>query len=240
MPADARGLWVALETTGRRSFIAVGQTDSPDLVESFEPSRRNAVDLIPQLARVFDRLGRSPQEITTLAISSGPGSFTGLRIGFATAQALVLATGAKAVVVPTTQVLASTAPPEARRIGVVLNTKGSSGYIAIYERAGDDLHEIQPPGTRDASDVLASEPDGSHWLAQKLPEAVIDLGRTRGVRWLLGDEAVCSAEAVYRLGRAAADRGHFSDPGTLVPEYGREPEAVTLWRKRQAEQTPGR
>lgn len=55
-----------------------------------------------------------------------------------------------------------------------------------------------------------------------------------GVTVLGGPVARGDCQAVWRLGRERAKRGQFDDPAMLVPAYIREPEAVTLWNKREA------
>ncbi|MEQ9460677.1 MAG: tRNA (adenosine(37)-N6)-threonylcarbamoyltransferase complex dimerization subunit type 1 TsaB [Phycisphaeraceae bacterium] len=230
MTGSGSRLLVAIETSGRVASVAVGSEDQPEVVERFEPSRRHSVGLVAKLSEVFDRGGWLARDVGVIAVSSGPGSFTGLRVGFAAAQGLVLATGARVVVVPTAEVLAHNAPEAVQRVGVVLNSKGRAGYLGGYERRGAELMAIREPEVGSVEDLVGMSVGVV--VAEKLPEGWGAMLESAGVEVLEGESAVCSAGVVYRLGRAAVERGHYSDPSALVPTYGREPEAVTLWKQR--------
>lgn len=80
--------------------VASRRTDTP---------RAHAARLAPMIAEVLSEAGLAARELRTVAVSVGPGSFTGLRIGIGTATGLALATGAALVAVPTLDALVAAA-----------------------------------------------------------------------------------------------------------------------------------
>ncbi|QDU73020.1 tRNA (adenosine(37)-N6)-threonylcarbamoyltransferase complex dimerization subunit type 1 TsaB [Mucisphaera calidilacus] len=232
MNADDPGLLLAIETSGRTASIAIGTDEQPLLVRSFEPARRHSVGLVPQLADAFHELSLNPGQLNTIALSTGPGSFTGLRVGFAVTQTLTLTTPARVVAIPTTHTLAHNAPPDARHIAVALNTKADNAWIAAYQRTGHTLTPTRQPHAGLLAELLAN-PQPDCLIAQTLPETITRNARDLGINLLLDQHATCSAAVVYQLGRAAAHAGDYSDPSALTPTYGRQPEAVSLWQQRK-------
>jgi tRNA threonylcarbamoyladenosine biosynthesis protein TsaB len=79
--------------------------------------------LVPLIDSLFRETGFARSELAGLAVSCGPGSFTGLRIGITLAKTLALATGVKIVAVPTVRVLVENAPAEAQHVVIVLDAK---------------------------------------------------------------------------------------------------------------------
>ena len=92
---------LALDTTGTLGSVALGLAGpggavTVDAVETFEPSNRHSRSLLPAIRRVMAQAGLETRDLALLVATRGPGSFTGLRIGLATAQGFALAAGIRA------------------------------------------------------------------------------------------------------------------------------------------------
>src|SRR5690606_34842805 len=81
---------------------------------------RSAATLAPALDELFQSTGIAPARIGAVAVATGPGSFTGLRVGVATAKMLAYAVGAKIVGVDTLEVIAQQAPEDCRQLWAVV------------------------------------------------------------------------------------------------------------------------
>ena len=81
-------MWLALDTATDRASVALGPSAEDALEEEVVGSRRHAASLLPMVSRLLDRRGATLDDLTTLALADGPGSFTGLRVGAALVQAL--------------------------------------------------------------------------------------------------------------------------------------------------------
>ena len=87
---------VALETSTRQPSVAV--RDATRVVERrLDRNGAHASDLLPALDALLTECGAGPRDITRIAVGIGPGSYTGLRVGIATAQGLARGTGAPLV-----------------------------------------------------------------------------------------------------------------------------------------------
>lgn len=126
----------------------------------------HAVSLLPLIADVLQRAACPVAALDAIAVSNGPGSFTGLRIGLSVAKGLARSTGAQVVGVPTLEALARTV---AERCGVIcplLDARKGEVYTACFESS--------PGGgwTRRMADTLARPED----LLELLPTPCMVLG----------------------------------------------------------------
>ncbi len=200
-------------------------------------------DLMPAIDRLCARAGVEPAQLGRIAVSVGPGGFTGLRIACAVAKSIAEATGAKLVGVPAAAGLIRGVAPEARDRGMVL--------IALAWKR-EDLWRVAfaPPGAHGSrlsvipegaltrlDRFLAAGPRGSGVIAA----VVMDEALEARMRYLgLIPEAVAVLRPVWdpvALGVASLSL-EAVDPPALAPIYPREPEAVTKWRALHGEGGP--
>lgn len=218
---------LALETSSRVGSVAL--FDGGQIVESssFEHGLQNAARMLPLIDDLLRRRGWTPRDVTAIAVSIGPGSFTGLRIGTTFAKTFCFATGAACVAVPSLQVLAHNAPPGHRWVMPVLDARRGQVFSALYERVEGRLMERAAARLSPFAEALAAAPrplmllgDGAplHWptIAPEARTGVIEL------------DAAFSTPTALVLGRLALEKleqGEVLDPFKLAPLYLRKPEA---------------
>lgn len=181
-------------------------------------------------------------EVDRIAVGLGPGTFTGIRIGVATAAGLALSTGVPAVGVST---LAALGVSLARESGLegpvvpVLDARRGEIFAGLYNHAG---RELEPPFVCPPDELAARIDEYTSRLPQ--PPLVGGPGAVRFVRELdrAGIHVPCPESALHRLsGRAVCELGAGaarSQPGKpLEPIYLRVPDAQ-LWLERDG-QDPG-
>lgn len=142
---------LAVETSGPRGGIALAE-DSGDpsgqvrLLQEvrLDEGLRHGRDIVLLIKEACDRAGWGRRTIPLVAISIGPGSFTGIRIAVTVAKMMAWDTGAKVVAVPSFQALAANAPADRPRIVTVFDAKRGGVFASIFERA-------QAPGTAGGS-----------------------------------------------------------------------------------------
>ena len=88
--------------------------------------------LVPQLEQIFTRTGIKKSDIELMAVSIGPGSFTGLRIGLATAEAIAYSLKIPLVGVNTLEALAYNLPIEGILLAPILDAQKGNYYLTIY------------------------------------------------------------------------------------------------------------
>ena len=88
---------LAIETTGSRCSVAVAHGDTVLARESRPLRHGHGEALMPMLDRVMAEVALSPRDLGIVAVATGPGGFTGIRVGLAAAQGIVLATRARLI-----------------------------------------------------------------------------------------------------------------------------------------------
>jgi tRNA threonylcarbamoyl adenosine modification protein YeaZ len=83
-------LTLALETSTRHASAALGETGAEPLAAALTGERPHLSDLLPLVAELFERAGRTPRELGVVFVGIGPGSYTGLRVGISTALGLAV------------------------------------------------------------------------------------------------------------------------------------------------------
>jgi len=168
----------------------------------------------------------SLSDIDGFAVSLGPGSFTGLRIGLAAVKGLAYATGKPVAGVGTLDVLADNLPFCAYQVCPALDARKKMVYAAVYSQPGAERITVLEPSVM-SPDELASLVTAKTVFTGEGAKVYRDLLAGR-----LGDMAVF-APAIYGYptGTAVALRGHeeieagrASDPSTLLPLYIRKPD----------------
>ncbi|MCP3916367.1 MAG: tRNA (adenosine(37)-N6)-threonylcarbamoyltransferase complex dimerization subunit type 1 TsaB [bacterium] len=146
---------VALETSVRAASIAVRRGERR-AAATLEAERAHASDLLPRLEVLLHELGAKPSDIRTVLVGTGPGSYTGLRVGIATALGLARGSGADLLSLPSVEVLAYGALDVNAEGSVLLDARGGELYYAHYRRTDQDVEALQAPC------VLAPNELGAH------------------------------------------------------------------------------
>ncbi len=155
--------------------------------------------LMPMVAQLLDDLQMTIQQIEAVAVTCGPGSFTGLRIGMATAKGIVQGGGKQLIAVPTLDCLAQNLNHYNGIICPIMNAQKKQVYTAIYRSGESNLERL--------SDYQAIEAD-------KLAEQLLELNETV---WFTGDGVEAFADVFQaKLG----DKCKLADGNTVLPRAG--------------------
>jgi tRNA threonylcarbamoyladenosine biosynthesis protein TsaB len=189
------------------------------------------------LDRLLTDHGCTAKRIDLIAVSSGPGSFTGLRVGISTAQGIALAEGKDLMGVPTLEVIAYQACGHREQICPMIDVRGHEIFSALYRFAGSgDLQQLQ--------DGTLCEP--ASWLAG-IKENTVFLGSgacryQKQIAAFLGDAALIlpayagipKASTVAHLARWRYLQHARNDLYSIAPVYVRPPDAERYVDKRKA------
>ncbi len=151
---------LAIETSGSACSVAMRTADMamgrPPAHEIMATAHGHATALAPMIARLARATGLDLKALRGIAVSCGPGGFTGIRVGLATARAMALAIGCPIVGIGSFQALAATAArsggPLAARSLVVLDSRRNE-LFAI--ELAPDLHPLSPPQLLAADEIAA-------------------------------------------------------------------------------------
>ena len=123
---------LAIETSGQIGSVALVDSQTLLAERLFPHGLRHAAEMLSLIDQVCVEHGWKPRDIEQIFVSSGPGSFTGLRIGVTCAKTLAFALNIPVLAVPTLRVLAENAPAEARHVIIVLDAKRGQIFTARY------------------------------------------------------------------------------------------------------------
>ena len=127
-------LVLAVDTSGKNGSIALAQCGSPDRCEIVEvvplEGGTFSAQLVPQIAALLSKQGFTKLDIAGFAVASGPGSFTGLRVGLAAIKALAEVLNKPIAVVSLLEALAANKKGKVR---AALNAGRSEIYVADYD-----------------------------------------------------------------------------------------------------------
>ncbi|NLB88392.1 MAG: tRNA (adenosine(37)-N6)-threonylcarbamoyltransferase complex dimerization subunit type 1 TsaB [Syntrophomonadaceae bacterium] len=93
--------------------------------------------LMPMIDRALKVCDCSLSDISSIAVTVGPGSFTGLRIGMGTVKGLSLATGIPIVAVSTLETIAFNVLKTPAMVGVLLDARKQEVYTSLYDVSGE-------------------------------------------------------------------------------------------------------
>lgn len=213
-------MWiVGIETSGLAGSVALLRDDIIVAERRLDTAgRRHAQTLHAELRDLLHAAGLSPRDIDALAVSLGPGSFTGLRVGVVSAKTWAYATGCRVVGVETPLICAAAAPPDWSHVWVVTDAQRGDFFVAEYRREESrGWQRTSPLGI-----VAAAE-----WLQQRQPhERIIGPGVSRiadgATSALVVRDDWATQPSAGVLGQLAHQRllaGSFDDYWTLVPIY---------------------
>lgn len=178
--------------------------------------------LYPHIRALLDSSGLVLTEIDCFAAASGPGSFTGVRVGLACIKGLAEALRKPAVAVSNLQALASFGSAPLR--AVLLDARRGDVYGAVYDAAG---RIVAPETVSKLPDWLATLPSGDlEFISADFTafDAFLPPGpRTVAPRAL--------AAAIARIAAERFARGEACDPAALDANYVRRSDAELFWKE---------
>ena len=191
--------------------------------------------LVPSLDRLFMETGKSLEECDGICVSIGPGSFTGLRIGLATAKGLAYAADKPVAGISTLEVLASGVPFAEFPICPVVDARKKEVFTAIFQWKGLELICLERE--------MAVTPET---LIRKIEKPTIFVGNGLSLygdsfRQGLKDKAIFISHAfdfprasiLAELGLKRFAQKKISHPEDLVPIYIRPSEAELNWKQKK-------
>lgn len=195
-----------------------------------EASRGAARGLAPSISDLLGRFGLAPTELDLIAVSVGPGGYTGTRLALATAKTLAFVLGKPILGVPSTQALAADESVPNGRVLAVIDARKGMVYGGLYEKpAGKPPIEKEAPFLRSAKEVIQGLTDETFIVGDGL--AVLEQSAGRSLR---GDvDRTQTAREVLFVATARYSQGERERERDLLPLYLRPSEAEILFEKRR-------
>ena len=227
---------LAIETSTPASSVALGDDDAVRAMSVNVDSRGHVGFLMPAIDFCLNQAGWKAADIDIVAVDVGPGPYTGLRAGIATAQAFAAAVGAQMAPVSSLTAIALRAATGRRRIWPVVDMKRGQFAVAPFQPlpggvAPDGEPEVVNP--QEFKAILKTEIGDALVVGdwQALPETTwTGLHRIR-----TGRPRYPSAGTLLEIADLRARHGKLSDPGDVRPIYMREPDVQINWKSFRSE-----
>ena len=231
---------LAIDTATQVSSVAVLKEGRLLAELTMQGKLTHSETLLPHIEQVLKMAAVAKEELTGIAVSNGPGSFTGLRIGLAAAKAMSYVLGIPLVGVSTLQALAYQLPAPGIRVMCLLDAQKGNAYVESYRWENNSLQVVDSVQVAKITDIVAA--------CANMNEQVILLGdavqkKVAGKLELPANVSVAPphivmprAACVAMLGQAKLLAGEKDNVMDLEPVYIRRSEAEVLWEKRHPEE----
>lgn len=223
---------LAIETATPGSSIALAEGRDAVAYAARSDRTGHSEFLVPAIDFCFHQVGWSPGDLDGIAVDIGPGLYTGIRVGLATAQGLGATLGIPVIPVSGLDALALDAATGRRHIWAVVDVRRGEVAVSSYRPVPggvvrDGVPElVDPDGLRARLD---SDPTDTLVVGDvaRLPE-----GTLRGLhRVKTGRPVFPSARAVAEIAAGRLERDEIPHPDQIRPLYLRDPDVTINWAK---------
>ncbi|MHB8894041.1 MAG: tRNA (adenosine(37)-N6)-threonylcarbamoyltransferase complex dimerization subunit type 1 TsaB [Candidatus Geothermincolia bacterium] len=222
-------LMLAWDTCTEDGVIAIAEGGRAVGGSRFRTVKGHAGWLMPLLDEMVRSAGKEPGDIDIVAAGTGPGSYTGVKVGVSTAKALALGLDVPLVGVPTLDLLAAHAPAGAGPVLACMDARQGLVYAAGYDGGGERLRRVTEYGcvTPSEAGCLVSMLDGGRvtaigFVPQELSASAAGSGRHVEVI----EPRACgfpSGDVLVALANEMIERGLAGDAFSVVPIYLKKP-----------------
>jgi tRNA threonylcarbamoyladenosine biosynthesis protein TsaB len=203
-------------------------------VHSARP-RRHAESLAPQIEFALSQAQIDISEISVVAVDIGPGLYTGLRVGIATAMATAFGLNVPMIGISSLDLLAFPVRHTRRLIAATIDARRGELFTALYRQVPGGMQRVTEPRVVTPDELFAD-------LQAASTECLVVGDGALRYKELLGgitkveiaDESLAypSASSLVALAHARALREEFVQPAEIAPLYLRRPDAEVNWQTR--------
>ena len=213
---------LAIESATPRGSVALVSGGAVLAEEFLPPGPRASGSYLSAVHALFAAAGAAARDVSAVAVSAGPGAFTGLRVGMSAGKGFCFGWGVPLVPVPTLLALAHRFPGEGRIVCPVQDARRGEVYAAIFRWTGGGVARLSPDMAIAPGLLPGRIPDGDVLLCgDAVPPFGALFREALGDRATLvtGDEGLPRAAAVGIVGERIFRDGGAEDFRTAVPFY---------------------
>lgn len=230
---------LGIDTATRVAGAAVMGADRLISEHFIHNLKTHSQKIIPMIQQVMDEAGIKPGDLHGIAVTGGPGSFTGLRIGMSVAKTMGQVLNVPVIGISTLKVLAWNMFRVKGYICPILDARKNEVYTSVYQSVSDGLKELINPSAISIHNLL-TELSGYNETVTFIGDGVPVYSET--IKKSLGERAAFGtrvnsfprASAVAELGLLQLQEGRVSDPTFLQPIYLRKSEAELTWEEKNS------
>lgn len=208
------------------------RSEPADFSTVVHPRTNHAERILPLIESLLDSAALSLNDIQGFAVSLGPGSFTGLRIGLSTVKGLAYGTPLPIVGVATLLAAATRAADQNGLVCALLDARKNEVYARLFHKSGDSLKSLSEDFIASIENVCnkvrAFDASASCLFTgsgARLYRSLLSDRFGAGARFHLNENRPTLAAIVARLGERRLERHEADELAFLVPLYLRPPDA---------------
>jgi tRNA threonylcarbamoyladenosine biosynthesis protein TsaB len=228
---------LALDTCDSRGSVAVLRDEEVLKAIAHEGTTEYSIWLLPAVEDALKSARVEMRDVELFAVASGPGSFTGVRMGLTTVKAWSEVFGKGIASVSRLEAMASEAPLGSEYIAAFFDAHRDQVYAGLFHRRETKLELVE-------QEMVAAPADLISWVWQRVQKERVSWvsmdpeKMTSQAAWQqrveIGESiSVCTTlltPAIGRIGRARALEGRLTDVLKLDAEYVRRPDAEVFWK----------
>ena len=227
---------LGLESAGSQVGCAIGGHEGVLASAHAGKGRRHAENLAPQIDFVRGQAGIELSDLGAVAVDVGPGLFTGLRVGIATAVVMSHALGVPMIPVTSHDLMAFPARWSSRLIVTALEARRGALVTALFRKVPGGIQRVREVNVCTPDD-LAAELEVADEPALLVGDGALRYADTfhdiRRIEMAEQGLAQPSARSLVQLAHARAMREEFVQPWEVEPVYLRKPDAEINWSTRE-------
>ena len=159
---------LGLDSSGLVASVAIVEDNDLKGKYTVNYKKTHSQTLLPMLDEVAKMIELDLNSIDAIAVSGGPGSFTGLRIGSATAKGLGLALGKPLIHIPTVDALAYNLVGSRDMVCPLMDARRNQTYTGLYRFDGNQMEIVKPQCAVGIDEIIA--------VVNEIGQAVVFLG----------------------------------------------------------------
>ena len=231
-------MFLALDTATERASLALGTPGATRLEESIGGARRHAAALLPAIQSLLQRAGASLDDLRGIALSDGPGSFTGLRVGAAVAKALVHARSLPLWTAPSLLVRAAGVARGNELVLAIASALRGEVYAAAYRFLPEGIQTELIPSVRRPDELVSSTLQPATIVGEAPAEIVAILENWVGKQMIGPPQGSPQAARLLDLIEQRGGAREVKAVREWEPVYGRPAEAQARWESAHGRPLP--
>ena len=214
---------LSIDTASDLASVALSREGRLEAAITWQCRRAQSVELLPTIDRLLRQAGAAKQDLTAAFVCLGPGGYTGLRAGVATAQGLAFALGLATAGVSRLELDAAVLYASDRPI-VPLHSAGRGEMAwAVYESTDEGLRELRSPALSLPEALVEQAPPDALFCGEVTPEVAELIALQLPSAKIAPPHEKGRAVDLARIGFQRLAAGKGVEPALLRPLYLREP-----------------
>jgi tRNA threonylcarbamoyladenosine biosynthesis protein TsaB len=218
---------MAIDTATPICGVAIVYHGSVEVAVRLDTGQTHTRTIMDTIRSSLRFCGVDLRQIDGFAVTQGPGSFTGLRIGISTVKGLAMAMGKPMIGVSTLEALASQAPAECELICPMIDARRKEVYWALFRRQKGELETLITEQVGPAEKAIERIDGACCFIGNGAVayRSTLEPLAQNHCQWVSDDKSRMSPAAVARIGWRLFQSGQWVDPAHFAPVYLRKSDA---------------